>query len=91
MSILVRFEPQNLTKEQYQQVIDRLEESSDNQPEGRELHVCFGDDGSMRVSEVWDSQEAFEAYGEKLMPVLTEVGIEAGEPEVLEVHNTIVR
>ena len=91
MSILVRFKPQNLTKENYETAVSRLEETGDNAPEGRELHVFFGDDGNLAVSEVWDSQEAFEAYGEKLMPVLADIGIEAGEPEVLAVHNTIVR
>jgi quinol monooxygenase YgiN len=91
MSILVRFTPQNLTKEQYEDVTKRLEEAGDDDPEGRELHVFFGDDGSLAVSEVWDSQEAFEAYGEKLMPVLGEVGIEAGEPQVLPVHNVETR
>jgi hypothetical protein len=40
------------------------------------------------VSEIWDSREQFEAWGEKLMPVLTEAGIEfSGPPEVFEVHN----
>lgn len=91
MSILVRFEPQSMSKENYDEVVRRLEESDDNQPEGRELHVCFGDDGDLRVSEVWDSQEAFEAYGGTLMPVLADVGIQPGEPKVLAVHNTIVR
>ncbi len=90
MSILVRFEPQGLTKDNYQQVVDRLDEEN-NPPEGRELHVFFGDDDSLKVSEVWDSQEAFQAYGEKLMPVLDEVGIQAGQPTILEVHNTQVR
>jgi hypothetical protein len=32
------------------------------------------------------------AFGQRLMPILTEVGIElAGEPELLEIHNIIRR
>jgi hypothetical protein len=32
----------------------------------------------------------FEAFGQRLMPILADVGIElAGGPEVLAVHNTI--
>lgn len=54
-------------------------------------HVCFGLDGNLRVSEVWDSQEQLDAFGERLMPVLSEVGIEPGQPEVLEVHNIVRR
>ena len=53
-----------------------------------DYHVCFGSDGDLRVSEIWDSKEQFEAFGERLMPVLAEVGIEfSGAPEVFEVHN----
>ncbi len=48
--------------------------------------------GSFRVSEIWDSREQLAAFGERLMPVLADVGIElAGEPEVLEIHNIIRR
>ena len=40
------------------------------------------------MSEIWDSQEQMEAFGEKLMPQLSEGGIEfAAEPEVLPIHN----
>ena len=48
-------------------------------------------DGKLRVSEIWESQEKFAAFGERLMPILAEVGIDPGMPEVLEVHNTISR
>jgi hypothetical protein len=53
--------------------------------------VRFGSDGNLRLSEIWDSQEQLDAFGERLMPVLSEVGIEPGEPEVLEVHNIVRR
>jgi quinol monooxygenase YgiN len=91
VSILVRFAPASATVEQYDEVVSRLEESGDDQPDGRELHVCFVADGKVRVSEVWDSSEKFEAHGEKLMPVLADVGVEPGEPEQFEVHNVIKR
>ena len=89
MSIVVRFVPTNLTAEQYDRSTQKLEEAGVQfPPEGLEMHVCFGSDGDLRVSEIWDSRERFEAFGEKLMPVLSEAGIEfSGEPEVYEVHN----
>jgi hypothetical protein len=43
------------------------------------------------VSEIWDSREQLEAFGERLMPVLAEVGIEPGEPEIVEIHNIVKR
>ena len=57
-----------------------------------EYHCAFmGADGNLRVSEIWDSQEKFEAFGQRLMPILADVGIDPGKPEILEVHNTISR
>jgi hypothetical protein len=88
MSILVRFSPANLTKQQYEEVNRRLEEKGEAAPDGQELHVCFGEEGNLRVSEVWESEEKMQAFGERLMPVLEEVGVQlAAEPEILPVVN----
>ena len=91
-SILARFTPaSNVTTEQYDESIRRLEKSGDWLPEGLEYHVAFKSDGKFRVSEIWDSREQFDAFGERLMPVLKDVGIEPGKPEMLEIHNIIKR
>lgn len=89
MSVLVRFVPASLTAAQYQESVNRLEAAGDFPPPGLNYHVCFGTEGNLRVSEIWDSQEEFEAFGERLMPVLSEVGIEPGEPELIDVHNIV--
>jgi hypothetical protein len=91
MSVLIRFTPASLTAEQYDETIRKLESAGEWPPTGLDYHVCFGADGALRVSEIWDSQERLDAFGERLMPVLAEVGIEPGEPEVLEIHNIIRR
>ena len=92
MSILVRWTPSALTAEQYDEVVGKLEAQGNWPPDGLDYHVCFGSPDSLMVSEIWDSREQFEAFGEKLMPVLTEAGIEfSGPPEVFEVHNLVKR
>ena len=91
MSVLIRFAPASLTVEQYDEAVRRIQENGQWPPDGMEYHVCFGSDGNLRVSEIWDSQEQLDAFGERLMPVLSEVGIEPGQPEVLEVHNIVRR
>ena len=92
MSVLIRFTPKSATTtEQYDETIRRLEEAGDFPPEGLDYHVCFLSDGNVRVSEIWDSQEQLDAFGERLMPLLAEVGIDPGTPEVLEIHNIIRR
>jgi hypothetical protein len=94
MSIVARFTAApSVTTQQYDESIRRLKESPGGfPPDGLDYHVAFGSEGSFRVSEIWDSREQFEAFGERLMPLLAEIGIElAGEPEVFEVYNIIKR
>ena len=93
MSMLVRFTPaSSVTAEQYDETIKRLESDGGAfPPDGMEYHCAYMADGNLRVSEVWDSQEKFEAFGQRLMPILADVGIDPGKPEVLDVHNTIGR
>ena len=90
--VLARFTPaSDVTTEQYDETIRRLEKVGDWPPAGLDYHVAFKSDGKFRVSEIWDSREHFEAFGQRLMPVLDEVGIEPGQPEMLEIHNIIKR
>ena len=89
MSITVIFPPTNMTAESYDEAVRRLEAAGAGAPPGRQHHVCFGTSGQLRVVDVWDSLEAFEAFGETLGPILEAVGIEAAEPEISETHNII--
>jgi hypothetical protein len=93
MSIVVRFAPSSATTEQYDEAVRKHQEAGiELPPDGMEYHVSFvGPDDNVRVSEIWDSREQWQAYGERLMPILAEIGIDAGEPEVFEVHNIIKR
>jgi hypothetical protein len=92
MSIVVRFTPTSLTTEKYDETLRRLTDAGDFPPDGLDYHVCFGSDGNLKVSEIWDSQQQFAAFGERLMPLLADVGIEfSSEPEVFEVHNIVKR
>jgi hypothetical protein len=40
------------------------------------------------VVDVWESEEAFQRFGEKLMPIMTAIGIE-GAPEVYPSHTVV--
>ncbi len=93
MSILVRFTgAPTLTAADYDRTLPLIEASGEFPPDGLEFHVAFSSGGSFRVSEIWDSMEQFEAFGQRLMPILAANGIElAGPPEIVEVHNLIKR
>jgi hypothetical protein len=88
MSIVVRYNPAGVTAALYDATNDRVKETLDWMPPGLEYHICFGSEGDLRVSEIWDSREQWEAWGKQLMPILVDQGIQfSGEPEVFEVHN----
>jgi hypothetical protein len=79
-----------LTTEQYDEA-DRLlrEAGVEPLPDGLEYHVCSGPEGHLRVSEIWDSREQFEAYGKQLsaMPVFGDIPFDSGGlPEIVEVQ-----
>ena len=81
-----------MSSEKYDETMPSIEAAGEFPPDGLEFHVAFSSGGSFRVSEIWDSVEQFEAFGQRLMPILTENGIELdGPPEVLEIHNIIRR
>ena len=88
--LLVRFTPSSLTTDQYDETIRRLEKSGDWLPEGLESHVAFKSNGNLRVSEIWNSREQFEAFDKRLMPILAGVGIQlANPPDIFDVHNIV--
>ena len=91
MSILVRFSPPSMTAEQYDAILARLYEEGIHPAEGLELEVCFGSGDQMKVSVLFDSMDAFEKFGERLQPVLQELGMDPGTPDVMDVHHVIRR
>jgi hypothetical protein len=88
MPVLIRYAPSGLTRAKYDQVGENLQTKGQWPPAGLILHTCFGSEGDMRVSEVWESREQLEAFQEHLMPLLQEAGIdvEGNEPEMFEVY-----
>jgi hypothetical protein len=89
MSVLIRFAPASLTAEQYDAAVQRLNEEGVSPPEGLEYEICFGSGDKMKVTQVFDTQEHLDAFGAGLKPILAELGINPGEPELFEVHNII--
>ena len=86
MSIVVRFPLSNATRSQYDSIHDALEKSGDWPAPGCLLHVCFGDEADLHVSEVWESREQLAAFGDTLRPHIEAAGMQmSGEPEVFEV------
>lgn len=58
-------------------------------PAGRLYHVALETDGQIQIFDIWDSQEAFEAFGATRLPIMTEIGVDPGVPQVATVHNVL--
>jgi hypothetical protein len=89
MALGMYFTPTSFTKAQYNDAISRLEAAGAGAPAGRLYHVALETDGQIQVFDVWESQEAFEAFGATLVPIMTELGADPGQPQVSPVHNIV--
>jgi len=89
MAIGMYFRPSAFTKDRYDEAIRRLEAAGAGAPAGRTYHVALESEGTIQVFDIWESEEAFEAFGATLIPVLAELGVDPGEPGASVVHNVI--
>lgn len=90
MAIVFVFEPKSMNRDQYHRLLAKLDAAGIREQPGRSFHVCFGSGDKLRVLDVWDSEEALMAsFGEGILPVLQEVGIEALPPEILPVEHIL--
>jgi len=82
MAYAIRFSPRSMSAEKYQEVHARLEQAGKATPAGRLHHFGYGEADQIHVFDVWDSLEDFQSFGAVLMPVLAELGVDPGEPEI---------
>ena len=94
MPIIAVFEGPGLTQQNYEESVrrltgkNRMSSPSDWPVEGLLVHVAGQGAKGFRVVDVWASEEAFRRFGEKLIPILREVGIQ-GEPEIYPSHTVV--
>lgn len=94
MAIVLVVQGPGLTKEQYEasvKVVSTrgiLESPADWPVEGLLAHIAGEGPNGFRVVDVWESEDAMQRFGEKLIPALNELGVEA-EPEIYPAHTFI--
>jgi hypothetical protein len=89
MSVVIRYNPSGLTRAQYDKVneffMQQMQENPDAAapPDALQVHVLFGEEGSLQVSEIWASEEAWrENYEGMLGQALDHGGVER-DPQVM--------
>jgi hypothetical protein len=92
MAVVLVHQGASITQERYDEVVrrltggkSRLESPADWPVEGLLVHAAGEAPGGFRVVDVWESEEAAQRFGERLTPVLREVGIDI-DPEVYPAH-----
>ena len=80
-----------MTADQYDAILARLYKEGIQPADGLELEVCLGSGDQIKVSLVFDSMDEFEKFGERLQPVLQELGMDPGTPDIMDVHHVIRR
>jgi hypothetical protein len=86
---------QGVTQEQYEESVRRLtggksqlESPSDWPVEGLLAHVAGQAASGFRVVDVWESEEAFARFGDHLIPILQDMGVQS-QPEVYPAHTFV--
>jgi hypothetical protein len=88
--VLVRFAPASLTAEQYDHVVAKLDAAASPPPKAT-IARSAPVGGQLQGQHGLNSQAQLDAFGARLGPILAELGIDPGEPEIVEVHSIIKR
>jgi hypothetical protein len=89
MAIGVYVALSGMTTDKYKECSQRLKQAGAAHPPGRSYHAAFGPSDKLAVFDVWSSQAAFDKFGKTLMPILQELGVDAGQLSVLEIHKVV--
>lgn len=90
---IARIVETRITPEEYEQMRERLG-IGDTPPPGGQFHVAaLGENGKIRIVEVWDSRDEAEAWQEKVASARNEAGFGDSPPmiEYMEVHRVVQR
>lgn len=92
---VVLISPPGFTREQYEESVRKLtggkgplSSVADWPVKGLLAHIAGEGPNGFRVVDVWESREALDSFGARLMPIFAEIGVK-GEPEIYETHTFV--
>ncbi|MCD9141007.1 hypothetical protein [Streptomyces albireticuli] len=97
MAVIVTFNVPGVGPELYEACVERLTggqgftSPADLPVPGLLSHATGPVDGGWRVTDVWESVEAFEEFGKLLGPIITDLGYGDLRPEVTPAHKVVTR
>jgi|ERR1700683_2813478 hypothetical protein len=78
-----------MTADKYKESSQLLKQAGAAHPPGRSFHAAFGPSDKLMVFDIWSSQAAFDKFGQTLLPILQQLGIDPGQPSAHEIHKVI--
>jgi hypothetical protein len=93
MAIAVVLEFEGGTLDQYDQVLEKMGLTPGGPtPPGALFHWATLSDGSLRVTDVWESRDQFDQFAqEQIGPYSAEVGLPSPELTFYDVHNHFIK
>jgi hypothetical protein len=85
---------EGMTQTQYEESVrkltgkERLESPDDWPVPGLISHTTGQGPNGFRIIDVWESQEAVDAFGAQLMPILEEIGVQQ-QPQIFPAHTHV--
>ncbi|WP_069772449.1 hypothetical protein [Streptomyces sp. LUP30] len=95
MTIIITFDFPGTTQAQYEELTDKmtggrgLTKASDWPVPGLISHATGPSPTGWFVTDVWESEDAFRQFGEKLAPLLREAGIPDTEPKIYQAFKVV--
>ncbi len=87
--IVVIYEMQNMTAEQYDLIDSELRSIEMTKPDGRLSHVSAASENGWYITDIWQSIEQLDKFSEILLPILEKSGIPSAPPRIFQIHNFI--
>jgi hypothetical protein len=95
VAVILVHQGAGVTRDNYEETVRRLtngksrmESPADWPVEGVLVHTAGESESGFRIVDVWESEESARRFGETLIPLLKEVGIQA-EPEMYPAHTFV--
>jgi len=92
--IVAVFQDPTFNRDKYDEAVrklagkDKLESPADWPVEGLLTHIAADGEDGFYVVDVWESQDAFDRFGQTLGPLLQEAGVEGGH-DFYQVHTFV--
>ena len=98
MAIVVVLDMPGMTQAQYEQSAEKVagrpgpvKSPADWPVAGLISHTAAPTETGWLVVDVWESEEAFQQFGETLVPILQELGLSDVQPRTYPVFNVVTR